>query len=70
MADLKNELMKADAMKEMAQKVGKGLAEAVEKHPDKALGIAGVLGGLYILKNKKITFKMKKGDSEVEFKSE
>lgn len=66
----KNELANTQAMKEIVEKVGKSIGQAIEEHPEKALGIVGVLGGLYLLKEKKISFKMKKGDTEIEFSSE
>lgn len=70
MNELKPELSYSVQTKEFMEKVGKGLAVAIEKHPDRALIIAGSLGALYVLREKKISFKMKKGDIEVEFKSE
>ena len=70
MNELKPEISYTVQTKDFMEKVGKGLAIAIEKHPDRALIIAGSIGVLYVLKDKRISFKMKKGDMEVEFKSE
>ena len=50
--------------------VGKALGDAIRKHPEKALVIAGVLGSFYVLKDKKIKFHLKKPDLEIEFETE
>lgn len=54
-------------MKEVGT-VFEAFADAIRKHPEKALFIGGGLVGLYILKDKKIKFKFK--DSEIEFEAE
>lgn len=48
----------------------KAFGDAIRKHPEMALGIGGVLGGLYILKNKKIKFKLKRPNLDIEFETE
>ncbi|MBV7505639.1 hypothetical protein KW850_10265 [Bacillus sp. sid0103] len=50
--------------------VGKAFGDAIKKHPEMALGIGGILGGLYILKNKKVKFKLKRPNLDIEFETE
>lgn len=60
----------AEKMKEVGIEVGKALGDAIRKHPKESLGIVFVLGSLYILKDKKIKFKFKMQDSDIEFEAE
>lgn len=57
-------------MKEMSIEVGKALGDAIRKHPKESLGIGLALGGLYILKDKKIKLKIKRRDLDIEFETE
>ncbi|WP_224925843.1 hypothetical protein [Bacillus pumilus] len=55
---------------EAATEVGKAFGDAIRKSPKEALSVGLVLGGLYILKNKKIKFKLKRKDLDIEFETE
>lgn len=57
-------------MIDVGETVGKGLGEAIKKNPKESLAIALVLGSLYILKDKKIKFKLKRKDVDIEFETE
>ncbi|WP_373894675.1 hypothetical protein [Virgibacillus sp. CBA3643] len=59
-----------EKMKEVSIEVGKALGDAIRKHPKESLGIGLALGGLYILKDKKIKLKFKRGDLDFEFETE
>lgn len=50
--------------------IGKALGDAIRKHPKESLGVALVIGSLYILKDKKIKFKFKRQDVDIEFETE
>ena len=50
--------------------LSEALKEAIKKHPEKALFIAGILGGLYVLKDKNFKFYLKKSDIEIKFEAE
>ncbi|WP_172372283.1 hypothetical protein [Sporosarcina jiandibaonis] len=66
MSEINKVIPNLDKMKE----VGEAFGDAIRKHPDRALVIGGVLGGLYILKHKKIKFKLKRPDLDIEFETE
>lgn len=73
MSELKKFMPKLENMeefKEVANEVSKAFGDSIRKHPERALSLGGGLVGLYILKNKKIKFKLKKGDLDVEFETE
>lgn len=59
-----------EKMKDAGIEVGKAFGDAIRKHPKESLGIGLVLGGLYILKDKKIKFKFKRQDLDIEFETE
>lgn len=59
-----------EEFKGAANEVSKAFGDAIRRHPERALGIGGGLVGLYILKNKKIKLKLKKGDLDFEFETE
>ena len=68
-----SEIIKAfpvEKMKEAGIEVGKALGDAIRKHPKESLGRGLVLGSLYILKDKKIKFKFKSQDIDMEFETE
>ena len=73
MSEINKVIPNVEKMKEVGVavvEVGKALGDAIKKHPEKALGIGGVLGGLYILKHKKNKFKLKRPDLDIEFETE
>jgi len=73
MSEINKVITNVEKMKEVnlvVNEVSKAFGDAIKKHPEKALGIGGVLAGLYILKNKKIKFKLKKSDIDIEFEAE
>lgn len=57
-------------MMEVGEEISKALGDAIRKHPKESLGVGLVLGSLYILKDKKIKFKFKKQDVDIEFETE
>lgn len=73
MSEINKVFSNVEKMKEVGValgEVGKAFGDAIRKNPEKALGIGGVLGGLYILKHKKIKFKLKRPDLDIEFETE
>ena len=73
MLDKNNLLPNADTAKEVGEalvEVGKAMGDAIREHPVKALGIGGVLGGLYLLKDRKFKLKLKRPDLDIEFEAE
>ncbi|TYS87713.1 hypothetical protein [Rossellomorea aquimaris] len=73
MSEINKIFSNGEKMKEVGAsvtEVGKAFGDAIRKHPEKAIGIGGVLGGIYILKNKKIKFKLKRQDLDIEFEAE
>ncbi|MDM5191356.1 hypothetical protein QUF93_01410 [Bacillus hominis] len=72
MSEINKVISNVEKMKEVrvaVDEVGKALGDAIRKHPEKALAIGGVLGGLYILRHKKIKFKLK-DLKDIEFETE
>ena len=59
-----------EEFKEVANEVSKAFGDSIRKHPERALSIGGGLAALYIIKNKKIKLKLKKGDLDIEFETE
>ncbi|MEK4091400.1 hypothetical protein [Viridibacillus sp. FSL H8-0110] len=53
-----------------SKELSSAVAETIRENKGKIVGGALGLGALYILKDKKIKFKMKDGDKEIEFESE
>ncbi|WP_440969655.1 hypothetical protein ACSS6N_15115 [Peribacillus frigoritolerans] len=71
MSEINKVIPNVEKMKEVGvAEVSKAFGDAIRKHPEKALGIGVVLGGLYILKHKKIKFKLKRPDLDIEFETE
>jgi len=73
MSEINKVIPNVEKMKEVgvaAAEVSKAFGDAIRKHPKEALSIGAVLGGLYILKNKKIKFKLKRPDLDIEFETE
>ncbi|WP_416147915.1 hypothetical protein ACM26V_16920 [Salipaludibacillus sp. HK11] len=70
MSEINKALRNVENMKEVGVAVGIALGDAIRKHPKEALVIGGVLGGLYTLRNKKIKFKLKRPDLDIEFETE
>lgn len=50
--------------------VSEAFGDAIKKHPEKALIAGSIICGLYLLKDKKIKFKLKKSDLDIEFETE
>jgi len=73
MSEINKVFPNIEKMKEVGVAVGevsKAFGDAIRKHPKEALGVGGVLGGLYILKHKKFKFKLKRPDLDIEFETE
>ncbi|MCP1190824.1 hypothetical protein NKR17_17400 [Priestia flexa] len=73
MSEVNKIIPNVEKVKEVGEavgEIGKALGDAIIKHPEKAIGITGVLGGLYILKHKKFKFKLKRPDLDIEFETE
>ncbi len=71
MSELNKVIPNVEKMKEVGvAEVGKAFGDAIRKHPEKALVIGGGLVGLYFLKHKKIKFKLKRPDLDIEFETE
>jgi len=70
MSEINKFFPNVEKMKEVGVEVGKAFGDAIRKHPEKALGIGGGLGVIYILKHKKIKFKLKRPDLDIEFETE
>ncbi|MBU8769378.1 hypothetical protein [Cytobacillus oceanisediminis] len=67
MSEINKVILNAEKMKEVGVtvgEVGKALGDGIRKHPEKALGTGGVLG------YKKIKFKLKRPDLDIEFETE
>jgi len=56
--------------KEKMKDVSVALGQAIQKYPKQSLAAVAVLGGLYILKDKKIKFKFKSKNHDIQFETE
>ena len=70
MSEINKVIPNVEKMKELGVGVAEAFGDAIRKHPKEALIMGSVLGGLYILKNKKIKFKLKRPDLDIEFETE
>lgn len=57
-------------MTEAGGEVGRALGDVIRKNPKESLGVALVLGSLYVLKDKKIKLKLKRKDLDIDFETE
>jgi hypothetical protein len=70
MSEIYKVIPNVEMMKDVGGAVAEAFAGAIKKHPKEAIIIGAVLGGLYILKDKKIKFKLKRPDLDIEFETE
>ncbi|PFJ07592.1 hypothetical protein COI88_02070 [Bacillus cereus] len=71
MSEVDKFIPNVEMMKELGgAEVGKAFGDAIRKHPEKALVMGVVLVGLYFLKDKKIKFKLKRPDLDIELETE
>lgn len=69
---ISNKAIPVDKVREVSVEVGKALGDVIKKHPKESLVVCLFLGSLYILKDQKVKFKLKKNENgaEVEFETE
>lgn len=70
MSEISKHLYNAEIMREVGGDLAEALKDAIKEHPEKALLIGGGLGLFYMLRNKKLKLKYKRGDTEFEFGAE